>query len=278
MASQSPFLPHSSPPPPPALGREVWNPTGCVQPPLAPARTSSLGQLPLPRHQLQSILLIAQASPCTAPHGATGQFPVTMAFCSVQGHKRQYLLLPPPHQKGHPQIGAAHRGAASHTPPHMGTSLPSALGNPLGTVEWPPPPRDTADVLVPVEQPSHAPVSHVPQPPLPPRQTQETWEALLKLRLPQGDLTFMQMALWRKLPVGDRLKNWLPHATQFPLDGHVETIVHAPISCCFLAAAFHIAVQCMGPAILGDTQETDPTELLVEQPALSLQTPLGLVY
>ena len=34
----------------------------------------------------------------------------------------------------------------------------------------------------------------------------------------------------------------------------------------------------MGPAILGDTQETDPSELLVEQPALSLQTPLGLVY
>ena len=32
------------------------------------------------------------------------------------------------------------------------------------------------------------------------------------------------------------------------------------------------------PAILGDTQETDPTELLVEQLALSLQTPLGLVY
>ena len=58
----------------------------------------------------------------------------------------------------------------------------------------------------------------------------------------------------------------------------METIAHALTSCCFLAAAFHIALQCMGPAILGDTQETDPTKLLVEQPALSLQAPLGLVY
>ena len=33
----------------------------------------------------------------------------------------------------------------------------------------------------------------------PPRQTPETWEALLKLRLPQGDLRFIQTALWRKL-------------------------------------------------------------------------------
>ena len=124
-----------------SMGREVWNPTGCAQPPLAPALTSSLGQLPLPRHQLQSILLIAQARPCTTPHSATGQFPVTMAFCIVRGHKPQSLLLPPPHQKGHPQIGAAHRGAASHSPPHVGTGLSSALGNPLGIVEWPPPPK-----------------------------------------------------------------------------------------------------------------------------------------
>ena len=58
----------------------------------------------------------------------------------------------------------------------------------------------------------------------------------------------------------------------------METITHALTSCRFLAPAFHIAVQCMGPAILGDTPETDPTELLVEQPTLSLQTPLGLVY
>ena len=29
----------------------------------------------------------------------------------------------------------------------------------------------------------------------------------------------------------------------------------------------------MGLAIIGDTQETDPMELLIEQPVLSLQTP-----
>ena len=58
----------------------------------------------------------------------------------------------------------------------------------------------------------------------------------------------------------------------------METIAHARTSCRFLAAAFHIAQQCTGPAILTDTQETDPSELLVEQPALSLQTPLGVVY
>ena len=44
-----------------------------------------------------------------------------------------------------------------------------------------------------------------------------------------------------------------------------------------LSAPFHVVVQCMGPAILGDTLETEPV-LLMDQPTLPLQTPLGLSY
>ena len=74
---------------------------------------------------------------------------------------------------------------------------------------------------------------------------------LLKLHLPQRDLTFIQTALWKKLPAGDILKNWIPHATQCPLDGRTETITHALTTCVYLSAAFHIALQRMGPVIIG---------------------------
>ena len=49
------------------MGREVWNPTGCIQPPLALAQTSSPGQLPPPRHQLQGVLFTAKAGPVLPP-------------------------------------------------------------------------------------------------------------------------------------------------------------------------------------------------------------------
>ena len=162
-----------------------------------------------------------------------------MAFRFVQGHKWKHQLLPPPHQERRPPAGPAHRGVASHPSPHMGTSLSNAVGYCLGTVECPPP-RDTAGIWTQWNNRVMLRylMSHNPPPP---RQTPETWDALRKLQLPQGDLTFIQMAFWKKLPVGDRLKNWLPHATQCPLDGQVETIAHAPTSCRFLAAAFHIA-------------------------------------
>ena len=52
---------------------------------------------------------------------------------------------------------------------------------------------------------------------------------------------------------------------------------HALLECRFLPPAYHIAEQCMGPAIFEDTTETDPEVLLWDMPVLSLQSPLGLI-
>ena len=41
--------------------------------------------------------------------------------------------------------------------------------------------------------------------------------------------------------------------------------------------AYHIAEQCMGPAILEESTETDPEVLLWDMPVLSFQSPLGLI-
>ena len=95
--------------------------------------------------------------------------------------------------------------------------------------------------------------------------------------MPPKHHTFIQTALWKKIPVGLRLANWLPHNVPCPIDGQVEDVEHALCGCRFLTPAFHIAQQCMGPAILDDLTESDPQVILWEQLALSLQTPLGLV-
>ena len=36
--------------------------------------------------------------------------------------------------------------------------------------------------------------------------------------LPDADVTFIQQALWCKLPVGIRLVSWQPHNSAYPLD------------------------------------------------------------
>ena len=95
-----------------------------------------------------------------------------------------------------------------------------------------------------------------------------------------GDITFIRTVLWKKLPVGQRLENWLPQATTCPVCGQLEMSIHAQTTCKSPPPppAFHIARQCIGPAIFDDTQEADPVVLLWDLPVLSLQSPLGLVY
>ena len=51
-----------------------------------------------------------------------------------------------------------------------------------------------------------------------------------------------------------------------------EDMRHVLMECRFLPPAYHIAAQCMGPAIFEDTTETDPEVLLWDMPVLSLQT------
>ena len=115
--------------------------------------------------------------------------------------------------------------------------------------------------------------------PEPPRQTAETWQAWAKLRLPPRDTQFIQLALWHKLTVGTRLASWQPNGTACPLHpGVQETIKHATLHCKFLQPAFFIAQQCVGPAALADGSTADPEAILWDQPALSVSSPLGLLY
>ena len=108
------------------------------------------------------------------------------------------------------------------------------------------------------------------QEPPDPRQTPETWQAWTKLSIPPKHHSFIQTALWKKLPVGTRLANWLPQHTHCLVDGKPEDMRHALLECRFLPPAYHIAEQCMGPAIFEDTTETDPEVLLWDMPVLSL--------
>ena len=78
--------------------------------------------------------------------------------------------------------------------------------------------------------------------------------------------------MWKKLTVGDRLANWQPAGTAFPICGLLETTT----ACKYFSVAAHVASQCMGLAATDHGPETDPTIILWDQPELSLTTPLGI--
>ena len=75
------------------------------------------------------------------------------------------------------------------------------------------------------------------QEPPDPRQTPETWQAWTKLSIPPKHHSFIQTALWKKLPVGTRLANWLPQHTHCLVDGKPEDMRHALLECRFLPPA-----------------------------------------
>ena len=114
------------------------------------------------------------------------------------------------------------------------------------------------------------------QEPPDPRQTPETWQAWTKLSVAPKHHSFIQTTLWRKLPVGTRLANWLPQHTHC-LVASRKTCGTPSWNVVSPPRAYHVAVQCMGPAILGDTTEIHPEVLLWDMPVLCLQSPLGLV-
>ena len=114
------------------------------------------------------------------------------------------------------------------------------------------------------------------QTPEPPRQKPEVWKAWHKLLLPPPDRQFIQTALWKKLSVGVRLANWQPHETACPICGVQETSQHAVAGCRYVSVAAHIATQCLGPAATPEGPVSDPTDILWENPILSLTTPLGV--
>ena len=68
----------------------------------------------------------------------------------------------------------------------------------------------------------------------------ETWGYFNSLRLEGALRDFLRSAIWKKLPVGVRIRVWVPHTRRYPLCGDVETHERA-ISACSnlgLAAAF----------------------------------------
>ena len=113
--------------------------------------------------------------------------------------------------------------------------------------------------------------------PIPPRQTPKMWKEWTRVQLPDVDITFIQQALWRKLPVGTGLAGWQPQGTACPLDTQQETSQHALLHCRYLPVAYRLATQCMGPVPLDDGSIEDAGEILLSMPALSLSSPLGLV-
>ena len=75
---------------------------------------------------------------------------------------------------------------------------------------------------------------------LPPRQPREVWAAFSRITLPPSNKDFIRLTLWRKLPVGLRLRNWHPLEAHCPLDNAEESVAHSCTDCKFLPAAFDI--------------------------------------
>ena len=65
----------------------------------------------------------------------------------------------------------------------------------------------------------------------------DTWGHFNSLRLEGPMRDFLLAAIWRKLPVGDRIAVWVPQARHCPLCGAVETHDHAVSACPFLGLA-----------------------------------------
>ena len=61
----------------------------------------------------------------------------------------------------------------------------------------------------------------------PPCQHIQVWKAFFASDFPTPHRDMLYQALWKKLPVGERLRSWLPGEVSCPLDGASESIVHA---------------------------------------------------
>ena len=66
-----------------------------------------------------------------------------------------------------------------------------------------------------------------------PRQSLETWTAFAKLAAPTIFLEYLRLALWRKLPVGERLDSWLKNGGFCPFHNELESIDHSLTSCLY---------------------------------------------
>ena len=126
--------------------------------------------------------------------------------------------------------------------------------------------------------------------PAPVRQTEDTWAAWSKTTLPDNDKCTLQLILWKKLALRDRLRPWLGDTnTGCPIDGVCETITHATRTCLFLTPAFDVIAKCFSPLTVDHTlqpgrnvntpNKTFPTplSLLDNNPDIALSTTAGLI-
>ena len=109
------------------------------------------------------------------------------------------------------------------------------------------------------------------------RVPEDTWGFLNALRLPGVLRDFLRAALWRKLPVGDRIAAWVPHARCCPLCGDVETQSHAVSACPHLAVASGLVSRLLPkPEVNGVVRSV--TESVLHHVPLSLSSAAGLVF
>ena len=109
------------------------------------------------------------------------------------------------------------------------------------------------------------------------RQPEALWAILQKLPIPGQDKDFIRQALWKKLPVANRLHDIFPHLFQWcPLDFAIEDHHHRLKSCCFLQLPLEILRQCI-PAVRKKGVLVELGRLCWDEPLLSLTTPQGLL-
>ena len=109
------------------------------------------------------------------------------------------------------------------------------------------------------------------------RVPEDTWGFFNALRLPGVLRDFLRAALWRKLPVGERIAARVPHAKCCPLCGDVETHSHAVSACPHLAVASGFVSRLLPkPVVNGVARPV--TELVLHHVPLSLSSAAGLVF
>ena len=140
------------------------------------------------------------------------------------------------------------KGGHMHFLPRLGSSL---QGRDPETLAPPPPPLPGQATNQPLMEPKPAfwaawnnkkMLRYLMQLRLvPPRQTPKMWKEWASVSLPDAHITFIQLALWGKQPVGTRLARWQPQGTACPLDNQQETSQHALLHCRYPPVAFRIA-------------------------------------
>ena len=108
-----------------------------------------------------------------------------------------------------------------------------------------------------------------------PRQPSKVWKHFGRLHLPKWDLDFMRRVLWKKLPISGRMGHRVGNKLCLlchRLGDHEHVLRH----CCFSAFMFDTTRKAFG-RVQREGGAVEPSRLIFEEPALSLQCTQGLV-